>query len=94
MHAYGIDIGIGISNQRSSNRLKRLRNNWNFFNALFTYPLISLFLFQLSCASLALILVVALFIGMAKTGVHGAGMMSVPIFANVFDGQLYRTLWK
>ena len=30
----------------------------------------------------------ALFIGMAKTGVHGAGMMSVPILANVFGGQL------
>src|SRR5882757_3483967 len=25
---------------------------------------------------------------MAKTGVHGAGMMSVPILANVFGGQL------
>jgi uncharacterized protein len=32
--------------------------------------------------------VVALFIGMAKTGVHGAGMMSVPILANVFGGQV------
>ena len=31
---------------------------------------------------------VALFIGMAKTGVHGAGMMSVPILANVFGGQV------
>src|ERR1043165_2292433 len=31
---------------------------------------------------------VALFIGMAKTGVHGAGMMSVPILAGVFGGQL------
>lgn len=29
----------------------------------------------------------ALLIGMAKTGVHGAGMMSVPILANVFGGQ-------
>jgi uncharacterized membrane protein YfcA len=50
--------------------------------------LISLFSFQLSYASLALVIVVALFIGMAKTGVHGAGMMSVPILANVFGGQL------
>src|ERR1043165_7211149 len=31
---------------------------------------------------------VALFIGMAKAGVHGAGMMSVPILADVFGGQL------
>jgi uncharacterized protein len=50
--------------------------------------LISLFSFHLSYSSLALILVVALFIGMAKTGVHGAGMMSVPILANVFGGQV------
>ncbi len=50
--------------------------------------MISLFSFHLSYTSLALILVVALFIGMAKTGVHGAGMMSVPILANVFGGQL------
>lgn len=33
-------------------------------------------------------MIVALLIGMAKTGVHGAGMMSVPILANVFGGQL------
>lgn len=33
-------------------------------------------------------MLVALCIGMAKTGVHGAGMMSVPILANVFGGQL------
>lgn len=50
--------------------------------------MISLFSFQLSYASFAFLLVVALFIGMAKTGVHGAGMMSVPILANVFGGQL------
>lgn len=50
--------------------------------------MISLFSFHLSYTSLALILVVALFIGMAKTGVHGAGMMSIPILANVFGGQL------
>ena len=50
--------------------------------------MISLFSFHLSYTSLALILVVALFIGMAKSGVHGAGMMSIPILANVFGGQL------
>ena len=48
----------------------------------------SLFSFQISYSSLGLILVVALLIGMAKTGVHGAGMMSVPILAKVFGGQL------
>ena len=50
--------------------------------------MITLFSFQLSYSSFAFLIVVALFIGMAKTGVHGAGMMSVPILANVFGGQL------
>jgi uncharacterized membrane protein YfcA len=31
---------------------------------------------------------VALFIGMSKTGVHGAGMLAVPLLANIFGGQL------
>ncbi len=31
---------------------------------------------------------VALLTGMAKTGVHGAGMLSVPLLAQVFGGQL------
>lgn len=31
---------------------------------------------------------VAVFIGMSKTGIHGAGMMAVPILALVFGGQL------
>jgi uncharacterized protein len=31
---------------------------------------------------------VALFIGMAKTGVHGSGMVAVPLLASVFGGQL------
>lgn len=30
---------------------------------------------------------VAVMIGMAKTGVHGAGMLSVPLLASVFGGQ-------
>ena len=30
----------------------------------------------------------ALFIGMSKTGVHGAGMLAVPLLANIFGGQL------
>ncbi len=50
--------------------------------------MISLFSFHLSYSSLVLILVVALLIGMAKTGVHGAGMMSVPVLASVFGGQV------
>ncbi|MBK5278323.1 MAG: sulfite exporter TauE/SafE family protein [Bacteroidia bacterium] len=50
--------------------------------------MIHFFSFHLAYSSFALVLVVALFIGMAKTGVHGAGMMSVPILANVFGGQV------
>jgi len=50
--------------------------------------LIHLFSFQLSYLELAIVLLVALLTGMAKTGVHGAGMLSVPLLANVFGGQL------
>jgi uncharacterized membrane protein YfcA len=50
--------------------------------------LISLFSFHFTYYTFSIVLLVALLIGMAKTGVHGAGMMSVPILANVFGGQL------
>ncbi len=50
--------------------------------------MLHLFSFDLSYSNFGIVLLVALFIGMAKTGVHGAGMMSVPILANVFGGQL------
>ncbi len=53
-----------------------------------TYYLITLFSFQLSLQDLAIIGLVALFIGMAKTGVHGAGMVAVPLLATVFGGKL------
>ena len=33
-----------------------------------------------------LVLSVALLLGMAKTGVHGAGMLSVPLLAIAFGG--------
>lgn len=49
--------------------------------------MISLFSFDLSYAEFALVLVVALCTGMSKTGVHGAGMLAVPLLANVFGGQ-------
>lgn len=35
-----------------------------------------------------MVLLVATFTGMSKTGVHGAGMLAVPLLANVFGGQL------
>jgi len=50
--------------------------------------LISLFSYQLSYTEFALVLMVALCIGMSKTGVHGAGMLAVPLLVNVFGGQL------
>ena len=34
-----------------------------------------------------MVIAVAVLIGMAKTGVHGAGMLSVPFLADVFGGQ-------
>lgn len=46
------------------------------------------FSYSLSPIDLVIVALVALFIGMAKTGVHGAGMMAVPMLAAVFGGQL------
>jgi uncharacterized membrane protein YfcA len=50
--------------------------------------LINLFSFELTFAELAILFLVSLFIGMSKTGVHGAGMIAVPLLATVFGGQL------
>jgi uncharacterized membrane protein YfcA len=50
--------------------------------------MIHLFSFHLSFLQVSFVLLVALLTGMSKTGVHGAGMLSVPILANVFGGQL------
>jgi uncharacterized protein len=50
--------------------------------------LIELFGFSFSHHELLLFLLVAVFIGMSKTGIHGAGMMAVPLMALVFGGQL------
>ena len=41
----------------------------------------------LETPQLLTMVIVSLLIGMAKTGVHGAGMMSVPLLASVFGGQ-------
>jgi uncharacterized protein len=43
---------------------------------------------ELTILQWSVLALVALLIGMAKTGIHGAGMMSVPLLANVFGGQL------
>ncbi len=42
----------------------------------------------LETPQLLTMVIVSILIGMAKTGVHGAGMMSVPILASVFGGQV------
>lgn len=49
--------------------------------------MITILLYQLSYAELAGIGLVALLIGMAKTGVNGAGMLAVPLLASIFGGQ-------
>ncbi|HEY0740409.1 MAG TPA: sulfite exporter TauE/SafE family protein [Chryseosolibacter sp.] len=50
--------------------------------------MINLFSFTFSQAEFLLFLTVAVLIGMSKTGVHGAGMMAVPLLASIFGGQL------
>lgn len=50
--------------------------------------MISLFSFELSVADLIIFFLVAILIGMSKTGVHGTGTMAVPLLASVFGGQL------
>jgi uncharacterized protein len=50
--------------------------------------LINLFTFSFSSTEFLIFLSVALLIGMSKTGVHGAGMMAVPLLAAIFGGQL------
>lgn len=48
----------------------------------------TLFGFSFTPGDLTIFLLVAVLIGMSKTGIHGAGMMAVPMLAVVFGGQL------
>jgi uncharacterized membrane protein YfcA len=50
--------------------------------------LVALFGFSFSPNELIIFLTVAVFIGMSKTGIHGAGMIAVPMLAIIFGGQL------
>ncbi len=50
--------------------------------------MIELFSYTFSPDEFAVFLLVGLFIGMSKAGVHGAGMIAVPLLAGVFGGQL------
>lgn len=49
--------------------------------------MLELFSYSLSYQTLALLFMVAFFIGMAKTGVHGASMFAVPLLAIIFGGK-------
>ena len=49
--------------------------------------MIALFSFNLSPFELAMLLLAAFCIGMAKTGVHGVAMFTVPIMALIFGGK-------
>lgn len=49
--------------------------------------MVNIFSFELSYAYMALFAMVGLLTGMAKTGVHGAGMISVPLLAIAFGGK-------
>jgi uncharacterized protein len=48
----------------------------------------SFFSQYLTASQILIFYVVAVLIGMSKTGVHGAGMVAVPLLAGVFGGQL------
>ena len=49
--------------------------------------MLELFGYSLSYFSVALLFLVAFFIGMAKTGVHGISMFAVPLLAIMFGGK-------
>lgn len=49
--------------------------------------LISIFSFHFTTAEFVIVVTVGLLTGMSKTGIHGAGMLSVPLLASVFGGQ-------
>lgn len=48
--------------------------------------LFTLFSYDLTWPGFLFLLLVGLLVGMAKTGVHGAGMVAVPLLAAVFGG--------
>lgn len=49
--------------------------------------MITIFSYHLSLTECLVIYTVALFVGMSKTGVHGAGIVVVPMLATVFGGR-------
>jgi uncharacterized membrane protein YfcA len=49
--------------------------------------MLEIFSYTLSYQTLALLFLVAFFVGMAKTGVHGISMFTVPLLAIIFGGK-------
>jgi uncharacterized membrane protein YfcA len=49
--------------------------------------MIELFNYSLSYQTLSFVFLVAFFVGMAKTGVHGISMLAVPLLAVIFGGK-------
>ena len=49
--------------------------------------MLEIFGFSLSLTSLGLLFLVAFFVGMAKTGIHGTAMFAVPLLALIFGGK-------
>ncbi len=49
--------------------------------------MVEFFSYELPYSDLALFFLVAFFVGMSKTGVHGIGMVSVPMLAAIFGGK-------
>ena len=54
----------------------------------YAQTMLELFTYSLSYEEFALLLFGAFLIGMAKTGVHGVGMLTVPIMALIFGGKI------
>ena len=50
--------------------------------------MLEIFGYSLSYTTLILLMLVAFFIGMAKTGVHGSSMFAVPLLAIIFGGKM------
>ena len=50
--------------------------------------MLELFGYSLTYGTLAMLMLVAFFIGMAKTGVHGCSMFAVPLLALIFGGKM------
>ncbi|MEP6735047.1 MAG: sulfite exporter TauE/SafE family protein [Chryseolinea sp.] len=72
--------------------MKRVISSWlrkcgKLSNRFSTSSLISIFSFHFTTVEFVIVVTVGLLTGMSKTGIHGAGMLSVPLLAAIFGGQ-------